>query len=270
MATLDVHLVQVQIAIDYDDETRVAVGDQNVPLIADVIGLSGNPADVLGYIANTSGQELDAQATRRLHDWCEANAYVFGRRLADPIDALTLLTYAADQAGVMLAKRGDSLAPVRWFDMGSEATEIREEDCLQAAQIGWADRVETSITLNYREDLTGNAGFTKTILANSTNNAHCRRGLSAIKIDAPVTLEAGWIRDDATAAQYLAYYTRRYSRPRRVLTLSLPHTYSSLQEGDLIRFPRLGQGAADAITARITTVSNEDGWPTLTAEELLD
>lgn len=269
VATLDVHLVQVQIAIDYDDETRVAVGDSSATLTADVIGLSGNPADVLTYIASTTGQALEAQATRRLRDWCETNAYVFGRRLADPTDALTLLTYAAEQAGVLLAKRGDALAPVRWFDMGGEATEIREEDCLQAAQIGWADRVETSITLNYREDLTGSNGFTKTILANSTNNAHCRRGLAALRIDAPVSLDAGWIRDDATASQYLAYYARRYGQPRRVLTLDCTFAVSA-DVGDLIAFYPLHAKAGEHITARITARTTDDGWPTLTAEELLD
>ena len=34
------------------------------------------------------------------------------------------LTYAAEQSGVLLARRGDTLAPVRWFDLGSEATPV--------------------------------------------------------------------------------------------------------------------------------------------------
>ena len=270
VATLDVHLVQVQIAIDYDDETRVAVGDAAAPVTAGVIGLSGNPADVLDYLAGVTGQALDPLATRRLRDWCTAHGYVFARRLADPADALTLLTYAAEQAGVLLARRGEAYAPVRWFDLSGTATRIREEDCLEAAQLGWAERVETAITLNYREDLVSGQGYTRTLVANAGNNLHCRQGLAALRHDCAVTLEAGWIRDDATAARYLADTARRYARPRRVLSLALPHVFSHLQEGELIRFTRLGDGPAEAICARITAVSDADGWPSITAEQIND
>lgn len=269
VSTLDINLVQVQIACDYEEANQTVVGGNN-PLIATLHGSSGNPADVIGYLASVTGQMLDPIATRRLRTWCETKGYAFARRLSAPTDSLTLLTYAAEQSNVQLARRGNTIAPVRWFDMSSDVMTIPEEDCLQAAQIGWADRVETSITLNYREDVSGNSGFTRTRVANSSNNKHCRRGRAAIRFDNAVTIEAGWIRDDTTAALYLADTARRYGQPRRVLSLQLPHTYCALQEGDLIRFTRLNQGIADSITARITTVGSDAGWPSITAEQIND
>ena len=38
----------------------------------------------------------------------------------------------------------------------------------------------------------------------------------------------------------------------------------------LIRFTRLGDGPAEAICARITAVSDADGWPSITAEQIND
>jgi hypothetical protein len=277
--TPNLAIVEASLFCDFDAETLSAPGQITAPLT----GPSGNPADVLTTLAAASGQRLEPRATAQLRSWCTANAYTFARRLQAQTDALTLLTFAAEQAGVILAARDEAIAPVRWFDLASDVTVINESDCLSPASIGWADRLDNPITLNYQEETsqnprspsvaeggTGQSGYNRALVANSSNNTHCRQGLAATLLDTPATLDAGWIRSDTVAATYLAATAKRTARPRRILTLDLPHTYSYLQAGDLINFTRLSEGPADTITARITHASSDAGWPQITAEQILD
>lgn len=266
VSTLDINLVQVQIAVEYEEANQTAIGGQ-YPLIATLHGTSGNPADVIQSMGEAIGERFDAQALSRLRGWCSVHDYGFARRISEPTDALTLLTYASQQAMVQLARRLDGrIAPVRWFDLGSAVVDISERDLIEPARIGWADRVENRITLNYREAADGG---TRTLTASSTNNAHCRAGLKAMRRENKVALDAFWIRSDGTATQYLAAYARRYARPRRVLSLALPFD-RRIEAGDLIRYLPLNQPDDRAIFARITTVSLDAGWPVVEAEEVLN
>ena len=266
-STLDVHLVQVQIAVDYTEENQTVVGG-DLPLLADLQGFSDNPAEVMRYLGELQGERFSLPHLYRLRDWCAAHVYRYARRIAEPTDALTLLTYAAEQAMVQLARLPDGrLAPVRWFDLAGDALDIKEADCMAEPVIGWADRIENRILLNYRE---GPGGATRSLAAHAGNNRYCRRGLAAIKRENKVSLDAFWIRDDDTAAMLLADYARRYAMPRRVIQIDLPFTLSEQAvEGALICFYPHGADLDGGILARITRASLDAGWPSIEAEEII-
>ena len=78
---------------------------------------------------------------------------------------------------------------------------------------------------------------------------------------------AGFIRADTAASRMLTDLARWAALPRRVL--SLPCSYAqTAAEGDLIEYIALGADPGDGILARITGISTDGGWPTLTAEEI--
>lgn len=157
----------------------------------------------------------------------------------------------------------DGLVMVRWFDLAETPTVIDPRDLLNAANIGWADRVENEITLNYRADYSGQSGngFARALVADAANNSDCRKGLAAIKEARGITLDGGWIRSDATAARYLADYAKRHARPRRAPALQLPFTYSALVRGGLVEHGDM--------CARITELNDDNGWSDVRAEEIL-
>lgn len=95
------------------------------------------------------------------------------------------------------------------------------------------------------------------------------RGEVRLKGIRPLNLEAGFIRDDATAARYLADTAHRFAMPRRVISLLLPFTFNALEEGELIEYLPIGKSSGEGIFARITTRADEGGWLRITAEEIL-
>ena len=261
--TASLCVVETWLQVEYDELVRKPAEQ----ITATVTGRDGNPAAVLQRLANASGQALDLDAYHRLSDWCDANDFVFARRLSEPTDALTLLGFAAEQANVLLAEVGEGIAPVRWSDLSGDVVTLSETDLLAPARIGWADRVETAITLRYAESYASDSGFARVAQATAANTAACRRGEEAIAETRRVDIDAGWIRDDVTAAQSLADLAARVARPRRVLTLECPYSITALP-GDLIEYLPIDAEAGLGILARITSRSTDGGWPTLTAEEI--
>lgn len=263
-----VQLIQAQLAVDYNAITHSVPG----ALTATVSGLSGNPADVLKHLALAAGEQIDTPAFNKFWTWCNANHYQFARRIADVTDALWLLAYAAEQAGVILSTTPNGIAPIRWFDMSELPAVIDPADLLEPASITWATRIDNEITLNYREDYANGGGFSRTLIANADNNADCRKSQAQIKEVRAITVEAGFIRDNITAANYLAYLAKRHAQPHRLLTLKLPFTYSDLSIGSLIDID-VNVGVTSiarlTITARVTQLSDDNGWIDLTAEQIL-
>lgn len=248
-------ILQVVLAVEFDQVTRAVATD----LTATVTGLPGNPADVLAALAQRSGERVDQPALRRLRAWCAARGYRFDRRLSEQTDTLTLMQYATDQALVVKAPGEDGLRFIRLRDTAQEIVTIRESDLLSAARLSWATAVENDITLRYRE--TGD-GFTRVLTANAANNTLCRASVDRLKQTLSVTLEAGWIQDDATASAYLSDYVALRAPMRRVVALSLPFTYGGqLAMGALFEF-RL-------VTYRVTDYSTDNGWVSLTGEQVL-
>lgn len=258
----DLCLNQVALIVEYD----APVYARAETLTATVTGLSGNPADVIALLAASSGQRCDARAIGRLRAWCDANGYSYGRRIAQTADSLTELTTAISQVNALECRADGRLAPVRRLDFGGETTAVRDADLLAPARIGWSERAENAVTLRYRAGEGG--GYTRALVADAGNNAHCRQSLAAIAEVRAAEIGCAWIRDDATAARYLADATRLGAVPRRVLTL--PCTFAAAaSEGDLIEYLPPGKAPGEGIAARVTAVSGEDGWPTLTAEEII-
>lgn len=269
-AGVDLCVVQAYLSIEYDAVTYAAVGGAGAPLTATVGGLAGNPAEVLAWLVQASGatQRVDGAARARLAAWCAANSYSVARRIAEPTDALQLLTFAAEQASAVLCDTPDGMRMLRWFDLAETATVIDPLDLLGPAAIGWAERAENEITLNYRAAYSGNAsaalpggspgGFGRTLVADAGNNPYCRKSLAALAGEVrAITLDGGWIRDDLSAARYLTDTARRHAIPHRLLTLQLPFSYAGLTVGALIEY--------DGIEARITALADDNGWLDLTA-----
>jgi hypothetical protein len=270
---VDLCIVQAYLSVEYDAITYAAVGSSSAPLSATVAGLSGNPADVLAWLVAASGdkQRVEASSRARLQAWCTANSFGFARRIADKTDALQLLQFAADQAGAVLCDTPDGLRMLRWFDLAEPATVIDPLDLLGAARVGWTERAENDITLNYRADYAGNlsatraggspGGFGRALAATATTNTHCRKGLTALAGETrAITLDGGWLRADASAARHLADYARRHAVPHRTLALQLPFTYAGLTAGGLIEYA--------GFTARITALADDNGWLDVLAEEI--
>lgn len=270
----DLCINQVALIVDYDAQTL----SRAESLTATVAGLSGNPADVIQRLAGKTGQACDAQALGRLRAWCDANAYAYGRRIAETTESLPELSTALSQVNALGAQSEGALAPVRRLDFGRESVTIRESDLLAPARITWAEPIENAITLRYREDYTtrsarlpggANGDFARALVADAANNAWCRQSQAAIREVRAIQIEAGWLRDDASAARYLADVTRLNARPRRVL--ELPCTFATTaREGALIDYLPSGAAPGDGVSARITAVSLDGPWPTLTAEQILD
>lgn len=261
----NVYLVQIQLPVDFS-----AVQNQAATVVTATVesSLDGNPASVLAWLASQTGETLDQAALARFSAWCQASGYGFARRIAKETDAYQMMVFAAEQAGAVLARRAGGLAPVRWFDLSSEVLSVGESDLLEPASIGWADRVETDITLHYREDCAGGSGFLRSLAATAANNRYCALGEAALKRRVPVTVEAGFIRDDAVAALFLADYARRFGRPRRIVSLALPYLFSTLEKGDLVEYLPPGTQPGFGIFGRVTARSDESGWPRATLEEI--
>lgn len=259
----DLCINQVALIIDYDAQVYARAES----VTATVTGLSGNPSDVIETLADKTGQRCDGQSLSRLRAWCETHDYRYGRRIDEPIDSLQALAFALDQINALAGQVDGRMAPVRWLDFGQSPIVIRESDLLDAAHIGWAERADNDITLRYATDADGD--FARALAANSTNNTHCRQSLAALRERRNVTIEAGWLRDDASASRYLADFARLSARPRRVLTLHCTFAISA-DIGTLIEFYPLHAKPGEHIAARITSRTIDDGWPTITAEELLD
>jgi hypothetical protein len=249
-------VVETYLQIEFD-EIAYAPAEN---LTATVTGLDGNPASVIALLAAASDETLDVAARVRLYDWCAANSLAFARRLADPTDARTLLHYAADQAGVLLARQADRLAPVRWMDLAGHITVITDDDLMEPARLGWADRVENAITLRYAEDYAGDSGFTRVAQATATTTTACRRSVADLLATLPVEIDGGWLRTTAAASVALGQHVARHARPRRVAALDLPFGIE-LEQGSLIDY-------AESVW-RVTDVSSDHGWLAVQAEQVL-
>ncbi len=249
-------VVETFLQIEYDELAHAAAD----AVVATVTGMDGNPADVIELLATASDEATDVAATVRLRDWCSAQGLAFARRLADPTDALTLMSYAAEQSGVYLARPADRLRPVRWTDLAGAITVITDADLLAPARIGWADRVENAITWRYAEDYVGDAGFARLLQATAANSNTCRKSVEQLADTRAQAIEAGWLRDDTAAAVALGQHVARHARPRRVVALSLPFVFE-LEDGALIDY--------DSAIWRITGLGNDQGWLDVQAEEIL-
>ena len=249
-------IVETYLQIEFDEIAYAAAED----LTATVTGLDGNPAAVIAVLAAASDEPVDLAAKTRLSAWCAANGLAFARRLAEPDDALTLLQYAADQAGVFLARPAEALAPVRWLDLAGQITAITDADLIEPARIGWADRVENAITLRYADDYAAGAGFTRVAQATAANTADCSESAARLNETRAVELDGGWLRADTAAAAALTQHVGRHARPRRVAALDLPFAFS-LEHGGLIEY-------AEAVW-RITAIADDAGWLAVDAEEVL-
>jgi hypothetical protein len=248
-------IVETYLNIEFD-EIAYAAGEN---LTATVTGLDGNPASVISLLAAASDEPVDAAALRRLDAWCDANSLAFARRLADQTDALTLMQFAADQAGVMLARTPDGLAPIRWTDMASEIVELADADLLQPASIGWGERIENAITLRYAENYT-EGDFTRILQATASNDQRCRDSVAQLLDTRPVVIDGGWLRADAAVSVALEQHAARYARPRRFISLALPFGFS-IEAGSLVEY--------DEAVWRVTSCSSDNGWIDLEAEEVL-
>lgn len=255
--TPSVALVEISLLVEYDAQIYAAAAG---PLTARVIGGSANPANVIAELAAATGTALEVGSRRRFAAWCDAVAYRYARRLGESSDALSLLTYALANAHVQLVPGPEGHRLVRWFDLSTRPTRINDADLLEPAVTSWAERVENVIALSYREDYAASA-FGAALVADPQNNDYCRRSLRDTRRRLPVTVEAQWVRDDASAARYLADYARRYAPMRRIINLQLPFTYR-LAEGELLIFRRGWY--------RVIEASADNGWPTLTAEQIID
>jgi len=225
-----------------------------------VTGLDGNPASVIELLAAASDEAVDVAASVRLSAWCAANDLIFARRLADPTDALTLLQFAADQAGLILARDADALRPLRWTDLADSITAIVDADLLEPARIAWADPVENHITLRYADDYAGGVGFARVVQATAANTLACSQSVAALAETRPVEIDGGWLRADAAAAAALAQRVARFARPRRVVALDLPFGVE-LEQGSLIEY--------DTAVWRVTQAASDAGWLRVDAEEVL-
>ena len=249
-------VVETYLQIDYDELTHAPAST----VTATVTGLDGNPAAVIALLAAASDESVDLTAKLRLQAWCSANGLAFARRLPEPTDALTLLTYAAEQSGVYLARWADRLTPVRWMDLAGAIVVITDADLLAPARIGWADRVENAITLRYAEDYATDAGFTRVAQATAATTTACRKSAEELAETREQTIEAGWLRTDAAAAVALGQHVARHARPRRTAALQLPFSFE-LDDGALIEY--------DTALWRITGLTNDQGWLDIAAEEVL-
>lgn len=248
-------IIETFVAVEYDMIARQAAES----LTASVTGLSGNPADVITYLAGKSGETLQAASVARYRDWCAGAGLMFGRRVAKTSDTLQLLAFALEQGGADIFDRGSEKHLQRLADISSFAVRIAETDWIDAPRIGWADRVENDLTLKYRE--TESDGFAEVLQATAGNNIDCAASVRAVLETRSVTIEGGWLRDDAAASLALSDIARRVSPLRRTLSGSLPCTFTTeIESGGLIEY-------ADALW-RISAIADDAGWPQITAEEL--
>lgn len=248
-------ICQVWLQIEYDVQTLGAAQQ----ITATVTGRSGNPADVIQTLAEASGETVAIADQARLAAWCTASSMAFARRLSDPADALQLLTFAAEQAACDLYPGTDGLIMRRWDDEACPITAVADAYLLGVATVAWAERVETDITLAYREDYATGNGMVRVVQANAANDITCAQTDAAMQATTPVQLDGGWLRADASAALLLAAYVRRYAVMRRVTTLDLPYTFGTVEAGDLIDW-------RDSFW-RVLAAPTDNGWQSLALEE---
>lgn len=249
-------ICQVWLQIEYDVQTFAAAQ----AITATVTGRSGNPADIIATLAEASGETVAIADQARLAAWCTASGLAFARRLSEPADALQLLTFAAEQAACDLYPGIDGLVMRRWDDAACPITTIADADLLEPAAVAWDARVETDITLAFREDYATGNGMTRVVQAHAANNITCAQTEAALRTSSPVRIDGGWLRATASAVLVLSAYVQRYARMRRVTAVNLPYSFGDIDAGDMIDWN-------DALW-RVLSTSNDNGWVALALEEL--
>ncbi len=245
-------LVRAVLLIDYD----VIVNKEVDKITATVTGKSGNPADVMQFLADVNNQPLNPAAINRIRTWADAAGIVFSRRLNSKTDALTLLSRAAMQINAHLYST-ETLNIIRWFDRSTLITTIDPDDLLSPAALSWKQPIHNAIAIKYKDN---GERYTRIKTADSSNNNACKLSQSTIKDSRSIEIQAGFISDDATADQFLTDYAKRNAPLHPLINLELPFIYQ-LAEGDLIDYMDSDY--------RIISVSNDSGWLSLSAEMII-
>ena len=241
-----VALVRAVLLIDYD----VIINKPSSNVTATVTGKSSNPADVIDYIANVSGHNINAGSLEKIRVW--SNSLFYNRRIDKKIDALTLLDMSIKQINADLYS---DMSVIRFFDTSLSAV-IDEDDLLTPESFFWSNDLFNNISFKYNHD--GNR-YTNIITADVDNNDHCKLNYSKIKETRSVEIQLGFITDATTAGQYRSDFTARNSVLKKFINLELPFTYS-LKEGDRIDYK-------DSFY-RIINLDTDNTWISLTAEAM--
>ena len=252
-----VMVLLVELLIEYDEISyRAAIND----MTATVVGSSGNPADVAKTMLELSGETVNADFYRTAFNYFSGAGYAFARRIASQTEALRVLTGALEQSHMMVADADGEKRLVRLLDESGELHAVTESDCIDPIRYQWLTRTENDITIAYREDYAGGSGFTRIIKRSAANNADCAFSAEKLARVYPVAIDAGSIRDDATAAFYADGYAKLYATPRRRIDLALPFTFNAINAGDLLDH--------DTALWRVMSVNDDGGWLNITADEV--
>jgi len=241
----NVGLVRTYISVEFNQATS----ELPTELTGTITGASGNPADVIQFLADSLGEGLNIQAKNKISAWAVANSFYLARRLSEPTEALTLLSYLAEQTNLYLTKRDKEIYPVRWLDVSEIPTPVIEEELLKPSRVSYISAIENDITFFYKENYK-DASFGKVIRSYSGNNTTCSKSVTDIKDVRVSERNGGWVRSDVTAALVQDTYIKLTANLRKQATLNLPYSFTFLEEGDTILFIEL--------TWRIVKLSRAD------------
>lgn len=225
----NIALVRAYIAVEFSKETRSTPTNMS----ATVQGSSGNLADVYDSLLTSLNEKIDITAKSTLKDWSTTNNFTVARRIADPIDGLTILTFLSEQAAILLARNNGKVYPIRWLDYSNDSVVIAEKDCLVQPTISYASNRETDITINYNKNYLTDS-FNKIVNANKTNNLTCKKTENTLKLTNKATIDAEWLQTDTSANIALTARVALKTNLLREVTLRLPYSFSYLEVGDLV------------------------------------
>lgn len=256
--TEDVNIVRAFVAVEFERVIKTPAKK----IIASVTGKSGNAADVLKDLIELNGQTVNSSSYTSFQSWCITNSFNFGRIIDSQQEVSGLLNNAAIQANIQLAETESGLAMIRRLDDSTVVTDINDADLFEPATISWSstDDIENDITVNYRKI---DGEFTESLIINQdTPNAIAALSVTNLNDTRKIEFDAGWVAEATSAGIFADDYVKLMAPMRRFISFSLPYSFSRLEQGDLVRYV-----PAD-LTARIQSISNEDGWINLTAEEI--
>jgi hypothetical protein len=254
---LSVLVPRVLLAIEYLPVTREPAAPED--LRATVTGLSGNPADVIEYLATAAGDSVSAPHFRRAKAWYEDNNWFVSRAITAQVEARQVMYGLCDELGVIRADGRGGLEIYRDADATSGViTPLSARDFMVFPSITWSsvDSRYNDLTIKYRRI---NSSATRAITLSDEDSEYSRVGKKQVSETLYQTTESEWVANDFVASFVAKSLLQSNAILRRSFTASLAPKHMILRRGDLVSYDgSIWRIQSSSLSGTINSVSAEE------------
>lgn len=255
--SLSVLVPRVLLAIEYLPVTREPANPGD--LKATVTGLSGNPADVIEYLATAAGDRVSPRHFNRARSWFSANNWFVGRYIASQSEARALMYGLCDELAIIRADGVAGLEIYRDTDpMSGPITELSARDFMTSPVISWpsVDSRYNALTYKYRRI---DSATTRAIVVDAASSEYARIGALQVSETLEETKESDWVNNDFVASFVSEALIKSNAIMRKSFAASLVPKHMVLRRGDLVSYDgALWRILSSSLTGAINSVTAEE------------